>query len=445
MKRFTLLVSFLLIACISFSFAAGGSQQAGRKTVLRVAHFYDPASGEAAAVSLAWLNTVKAEFERQNPNAVVEWEVQKWDEIDVKLLSDFRSNITDHDVSLTSPQLFPLHAEVGDLEDMAPFIKRDWSAAQIAELSWASTYQQGFQNGKQIGLPLGSHARVFIWNKDHFRAAGLDPEKPPRTLDEVIEYGKKLTIDKDGDGVIDQYGFGMNLGPDRGTIENTFSPFMWGFGGDSINPTTKAAVFADANGVKVTETIWDMVNTHKIVPPDAVTNTFDIGDYFMGEKTSMSIAWGSYHTVRLEQAGWARGLLPPQVNGQAIKVGIAQYPTATGNDFTNSWAISIYQKSKNKELAWKFIDTLFKSNLNEYPDAGLPIKQSEWQKPEYQTPYFKVFNEAIRIGKPMPQTPYYGDLADTLAAALQRCLSAPKSDISRILQEAQQEYNSKAR
>jgi multiple sugar transport system substrate-binding protein len=406
---------------------------------------YDPAAGESAAASLAWLNTVKAAFEKENPNAVVEWEMQKWDEIDVKLMSDFRSNITAHDVSFTSPQLFPLHAEVGDLEDLTPFIQRDWSAAQVAELSWASTYQQGLQNGKQIAIPLGSHARVFIWNKDHFRAAGLDPDKPPKNMDEVIEYAKKLTIDKDGDGVIDQYGLGLRLGPERGTIELTFSPLIWGLGGDSFNTNTKAAVFADANGVKVAELIWDMVNTHKVVPPDAITKTYDIADYFMAEKISMSFGWGAYYTDRLESAGWATGLLPPRANARLAKIGVAQYPTATGNDFTNSWAISIYQKSKNKELAWKFIDTLFKSNLNEYPDAGLPIKQSEWEKPEYQTTYFKVFNEAVRIGKPMPQTPYYGDLADTIAAALQRCLSAPKSDIPRILQEAQQEYNSKAR
>jgi multiple sugar transport system substrate-binding protein len=445
MKRSLLLVSILFIAVVSLVFAGGGQQSAGGKTIVRVAHFYDPASGESAQDSLSWLNKVKAVFEQENPNAVIEWEMQQWDEIDVKMMSDFRSNITSHDVTFTSPQLFPLHAAVGDLEDLNPFIKRDWSAQQVSELSWASTYQQGNQDGKQIAIPLGSHARVFIWNKDHFRAAGLDPERPPRTLEEVIEYAKKLTIDKDGDGVIDQYGFGMILAPNRGTIENTFSPLMWGFGGDSIDPVTKAAVFADANGIKVAEWIWDMVNVHKVVPPDAVTNTYDTGDYFMAEKISMSVAWGAYYTDRLERDGWAKGLLPPQTNAQLLKIGVAQYPTATGNDFTNSWAISVYQKSKNKELAWKFIDALFKSNMNEYPDAGLPIKKAEWQKPEYQTDYFKTFYRAIEIGKPMPQTPYYGDLADTIAAALQRCLSASRSDIPRILRESQQEYNSKVR
>ncbi|MDR1949875.1 MAG: sugar ABC transporter substrate-binding protein [Spirochaetaceae bacterium] len=445
MKRFVMImISLALILNVSLVFASGSGQQGG-KTVIRVAHFYDGASGASAQMALDWLNKLKAEFERENPNVVVEWEMMQWDQIDVKIISDFRSNITAHDVTFTSPQLFPLHSEVGDLEDLNPYIKRDWSAARLGEVSWASTYQQGLQNGKQIAIPLGSHARVLIWNKDHFTAAGLDPNKPPKTMEELIAYAQKLTIDKNGDGVIDQYGFGTTLAPNRGTIELSFGPLLWGLGGDLIDPATKAAVFADSKGVQVAEQIWDMVNTYKILPPDAVTTTYDVGEYFYSERVSMSFGWGHYFLDGLQSKGWVRGLSPPRPDAQLVKVGVAQYPTPTEANFTNSWAISIYQKSQNKELAWKFIDTMLKSNLNEYPDAGLPIKQTEWQKPEYQTEYYKTYYRAIETGKPMPQTPYFGELADTVAAALQRCISAPKSDIPRILREAQQEYNSKSR
>ena len=439
MKRFVLVLIVLLVSG-AVLFAAGGGQQAGGKTAVRVAHFYDPAAGGGSALSLDWLNKVKAAFERQNPNAVIEWEFQQWDEIDVKIISDYRAGITAHDVTFSSPQLFPLHAEVGTFADISPFVKRDWSASQVADLSWASTWQQTFLNGKQVGLPLGNHARVFIWNKEHFRAAGLDPNRPPRNMDEVIEFAKKLNNPAAG-----VYGLGIPLGPSRATIELSFSIFMWGFGGESIDPVTKAAVFADANGVRVAELIWDLVNTHKVVPPDAVTNTFDLADYFENGKTSMTFGWGSYHTDRLDRIGWAKGLLPPKADAQLFNVGVTQNPTATQNGFTNCWAISIYEKSKNKELAWKFIQEIFKSDMTEYADAGLPIQQAEWRKPEYQTEYFQVFKKAIELGKPMPQTPYYGDLADTIAAALQRCLSAPRSDVPRIFREAQQEYNSRAR
>ncbi len=42
--------------------------------------------------------------------------------------------------------------------------------------------------------PLGLYINV-----DAFEAAGLDPNQPPTTAEELIEYAKALTIDEDGD------------------------------------------------------------------------------------------------------------------------------------------------------------------------------------------------------------------------------------------------------
>jgi multiple sugar transport system substrate-binding protein len=41
-----------------------------------------------------------------------------------------------------------------------------------------------------------------------FKAAGLDVNAPPKTWDEFLAYAKKLTRNTDGDGKIDQWGFG---------------------------------------------------------------------------------------------------------------------------------------------------------------------------------------------------------------------------------------------
>lgn len=35
---------------------------------------------------------------------------------------------------------------------------------------------------------------ALFWNKDHFREAGLDPERPPRTIKELDEYATKLSV-----------------------------------------------------------------------------------------------------------------------------------------------------------------------------------------------------------------------------------------------------------
>jgi sn-glycerol 3-phosphate transport system substrate-binding protein len=47
-------------------------------------------------------------------------------------------------------------------------------------------------DGRMLSLPLNSSTPVLYYNKDAFKKAGLDPNKPPRTWPEMGEYGKKL-------------------------------------------------------------------------------------------------------------------------------------------------------------------------------------------------------------------------------------------------------------
>ena len=49
--------------------------------------------------------------------------------------------------------------------------------------------------GKTWGIPFQRSTIVAYYNKDMFRAAGLDPEKAPTTWDELISMGKTLTKD----------------------------------------------------------------------------------------------------------------------------------------------------------------------------------------------------------------------------------------------------------
>ena len=80
-------------------------------------------------------------------------------------------------------------------------------------------------DGKLYGLPYMTDTRVLFYNKDHFRAAGLDPEVPPKTWDEVLEYTKKLNL-TDENGEPKQVGFS--------TIWWEIAPWTmgWTFGAD---------------------------------------------------------------------------------------------------------------------------------------------------------------------------------------------------------------------
>jgi len=47
-------------------------------------------------------------------------------------------------------------------------------------------------DGKLVSMPFNSSTPVFYYNKDAYKKAGLDPEKPPRTWEELAEASRKL-------------------------------------------------------------------------------------------------------------------------------------------------------------------------------------------------------------------------------------------------------------
>lgn len=66
------------------------------------------------------------------------------------------------------------------------------------EKAWLDSFyptlmQNGRTGGKTWGIPFQRSTIVMYYNKDAFRAAGLDPENPPATWDELVAAGKKLT------------------------------------------------------------------------------------------------------------------------------------------------------------------------------------------------------------------------------------------------------------
>ena len=66
------------------------------------------------------------------------------------------------------------------------------------EKAWLNSFyptlmENGRTAGRTWGIPFQRSTIVMYYNKDAFRAAGLDAEKPPATWDELVAAGKKLT------------------------------------------------------------------------------------------------------------------------------------------------------------------------------------------------------------------------------------------------------------
>jgi multiple sugar transport system substrate-binding protein len=112
-------------------------------------------------------------------------------------------------------------------------------------------------DGKLLSLPFNKSIPVLYYNKDMFRDAGLNPEKPPRTWVEFREYCKKLTRDVNGDGIIDTYGA-------------AFTPNAWVFecmvvqyGGQLLSKDNKKSLIASEAGIKSIQFWNDLINKYK--------------------------------------------------------------------------------------------------------------------------------------------------------------------------------------
>ncbi|WP_026684300.1 extracellular solute-binding protein [Heyndrickxia coagulans] len=65
-------------------------------------------------------------------------------------------------------------------------------------------------DGKYYALPTAVRSLALFYNKNLFKKAGLDPNKPPTTWDELIQDAKKMTI-RDSNGKLQQEGFAWDV------------------------------------------------------------------------------------------------------------------------------------------------------------------------------------------------------------------------------------------
>ena len=404
---------------------------------IKFAHFYDPVTLKSNA---DWVKETIRVFEANNPGITVKEEIYKWNEIDTKAMMDFKAGIG-HDVMLSSPQLMPKHGFVGDYMDLTKYVN-SWPDKD--DFTWSPVWGKSNQNGKQIGIPTGAHTRTIAFNRKMFLDAGLDPDNPPRTLDQLLVAAKKLTKDTDGDGKTDVWGLAMAFPSSRATPELYSGPLIWHFGGKLWDPESKRATFASAEGVLAIQWLSDLVNVHKVTPKYSIGGDYGAitKDEFLNGKHAMAWGYGSYWIEAMEKHGWTSGIFPASTKGRALEGDYFILPTNGNAMFTNAWCISIHKLSKHPDESFKFIETFLSSDrLRTYPDAGLPGRKSEWDKPEHNTPIYNVWKDAIAKGRPMPSTGYYGELADALAAAIQEIL-ATNASVEDTLKKYEDEWNS---
>lgn len=118
--------------------------------------------------------------------------------------------------------------------------------------------------GKTYGIPFQRSTPVMYYNKEAFRAAGLDPEAPPTTWDELVEMGKTLTL-RDASGTVTQWGVRI---PSSGFPSWLFTGLVASNGQDGLaNDAGTEVYFNTPEVIEALEYLVSLAQEHQVMEP----------------------------------------------------------------------------------------------------------------------------------------------------------------------------------
>ena len=89
-------------------------------------------------------------------------------------------------------------------------LPQEYFPLQEIEDEYFDIVQAMIYDGQLYAVPTAVRSLALFWNKRMFEEAGLDPETPPATLDEMVEYAIALT-ERDGGGNLTAVGLTMAM------------------------------------------------------------------------------------------------------------------------------------------------------------------------------------------------------------------------------------------
>jgi len=270
-------------------------------------------------------------------------------------------------------------------------------------------------------MPFNASNPVLYYNKRAFQAAGLDPNLPPRTLEEVKAAAQKL---KDS-GAAAQAGFGLKLDPWYFEHWSALGGKTYVNNGNGRKSRASRVTFDNQTGKEIFAFLADMVKsglakTNPADGPQQADNLLGVGNGNFGMTIDTSANLGTIGQVL------RNGEYPN------VELGVAPMPAPKGKGgvFVGGAANYISKKSSSEKqaAAWQFAKFLNEPEAQAEWSAGtgyIPIRKSAADLPPVQerwaeVPGFKVAYDQLVGGVSNTATagPVIGDYEGVRAAVL---------------------------
>lgn len=330
----------------------------------------------------------------------------------------------------------------GALADLGPFVSPQWRKD-----AFPNSFEAGTYKGTLYAVPFSITPHGFWYNKKMLAAANLNPNQPPRTINELNQAMETLRTVLPNDA----YPIGIDTSKTEYALIG-FWPWIWTFGGNPMVDDGKGNVtinWADAGTVAAFQWLQDAVKKRWTPLGQAIKDerammayeqlAFKLdGPYLTGILGDNNPAFGSVEIVN-QRFGVTTTPLGP---------GVTQPVTCA--DIHNLGMSSLAQ---NKQLAWKLIDFLTTSRdvILSFliPEGGvLPHLSFNTSNQLYGRYYSDAISRTfitnvIRTMRPPAFGPFYSTAAASVVSALQEIANGAnvKPRLTRLTAEVKAIYH----
>jgi sn-glycerol 3-phosphate transport system substrate-binding protein len=279
-----------------------------------------------------------ADFEKENPGVKVRPIYSgSYQESITKALTAVKSGEPPVTSILLSTDMFTLIDE----DAIIPF---DELVKTPEDQAWLKGFYPAFMEnsqtgGKTWGIPFQRSTVVLYWNKEMFKEAGLDPNRPPATWKEQLEYAQKLTR-RDASGKVTQWGVQI---PSSGFPYWLFQGLAIQNGVNLMNAAGTETYYDRPEVIEALQYWVDLARTHKVHPEGIVEWGTTPKDFFEKKMAMMWTTTGNLTNVK---------------NNAKFDFGVAMLPAGKQRGSpTGGGNFYLFKKSTpaQRDAAFKFI------------------------------------------------------------------------------------------
>jgi len=363
------------------------------------------------------IDNLAAGFEKEHPNVKVNAVYAgNYDDTRIRALAAHKAGQPAQLSVLFSIDLYELLEQ--DL-----IVSFDEVATSAEDKAWLKSFYpalmtNGTYKGKVYGIPFQRSTIVLYWNKDAFKEAGLDPEKPPATWNEMRTMGAKL-VKKDA-GNVTRWGV---MVPSTGYPYWMFQAFSRQNGQDLMNPEGNRTNFTHPDVINALQYWTDLGRKHGVMPAGTV-EWGTLRQNFVEGKTAMMWHTTGNLTAVKDSAKFAFGVTMLPASKQRGS------PTGGGN-----WYLFKKSTPAERKAAFEFIKWI--TAPERAADWSIATGYVAVSPAAYDTPKLKTYvsgfpaaavaRDQFKFATPELSTFQTGRVRKSLDDAIQAALTGSKT------------------